>query len=50
MVVVRSTTTDSSGDFLARFRFGFRLALPVEVVGERAEKLALATLRLFVAP
>ena len=49
-LVLVDRPTDSSGDFLARFRFGFRLALPIEVVSERAEKLALATLCLFVAP
>ena len=49
LLVLVDRPTDSSGDFLARFWFGFRLALPIEVVGERAEKLVLATLRLFVA-
>ena len=48
-LVLVDRPTDSRGDFLARFRFGFRLALPVEVVSKRAEELALATLCLFVA-
>ena len=49
-LVLVDRPTDSRGDFLARFRFGFRLAFPIEVVSERAEELALAPLRLFVAP
>ena len=44
MVVVRSTTTDS----VLRAMEG--VAFPIEVVSERAEKLALATFSLFVAP